>query len=102
MKKPDIFKPNIGYINNNKKAYYSFLEEESKVEEERRINSFTDVNSFLSNLSKRGEYVFNKRVVIETNNKRYDTKIAGKMGNNIITLDGDTININDIIKIYEK
>ena len=40
--------------------------------------------------------------MIVTKDKTYDTRIAGKLGNRLITLDNDSININDIKKIYEK
>ena len=60
-----------------------------------------DVVDFINKLSHDG-YVFNKRVVIVTRDKTYDTKIAGRLGNRIITLDSDSINIDDIVKIYEK
>ena len=101
MKKSDIFKPNIGSVNNNQNAYYSFLEKD-----ETRVNNSSskkeDVNSFINKLSSKGEYIFSKQVIIETNDKTYDTKIAGKMGNRIVTLDGDTINIDDIKSVSEK
>ena len=44
-------------------------------------------------------YVFNVDVKIITSNKTYNTRIAGRVGNNIITLDNDIININDINNI---
>ena len=99
-KKPNIFKPNMEFIDTNKKAYCSYLEEPSIQDEE--IENDVDVLTFLNKLSNSGSYVFNKRVVIVTNNRTYDTRIAGKMGNRLITLDNDSININDIKKIYEK
>ena len=95
-KKPEIFKPNMNFKDNNKKAYYSFLEETKQEESEEK-----DVIEFLNELATTS-YVFNKRVVIITKDKTYDTRIAGKLGNKIITLDNDSINIDDITKIYEK
>ena len=97
MKKPSIFKPDIGYINNNKKTYCSFIEELPT--EERK---HADINSFLDNISRNGEYVFNKRVTIVTKDKTYHTKIAGKMGNRIVTIDGNSINTENIIDIFEQ
>lgn len=41
-------------------------------------------------------YIFNVDVRIITNSKTYNTRIAGRVGNNIITLDNDVINIYDI------
>ena len=102
MKKPEIFKPNIGNINNNKKSYCSFID--SRVEVDNFINNEDGEEpiDFINWLSKSGSYIFNKDVIIETKDKKYNTRIAGKLGNRIITLDNDSININDIIKIYEK
>ena len=102
MKKPEIFKPNIGNINNNKKSYCSFID--SRVEVDNFINNEDGEEpiDFINRLSKSGSYIFNKDVIIETKDKKYNTRIAGKLGNRIITLDNDSININDIIKIYEK
>ena len=99
-KKPNIFKPNMDFIDNNKKAYYSYLEN-PYIEEHKKEDNI-DVLDFLNDLSNSSSYVFNKRVVIITSNKTYDTRIAGKLGNRLITLDNDSININDIEKIYEK
>ena len=99
-KKPEIFKPNMSFIDNNKKAYYSYLEEPSlEVEEQEEVE---DVHDFLNKISGGGRYVFNRRVVIVTKDKTYDTKIAGKLGNRIVTLDNNSIKIDDIVKIYEK
>lgn len=100
-KKPEIFKPEIGKIDNNKKAYYSFLEEETKINQEQYEES-EDVIDFMNKLAKSGSYIFNKDVVIVTKNKKYETRIAGKLGDRIVTLDNESININDIIKVYEK
>lgn len=98
-KKPEIFKPNMSFIDNNKKAYYSFLEEPLK---EEKTDEGYSVEDFFNKVSGSGSYVFNKKVVILTKNKKYDTKIAGNFNNKIITLDNDSIDKKDIIKIYEK
>ncbi len=99
-KKPKIFKPDIGEVNNNKKAYYSFLEDRLNISTEEEPKE--DVVDFVNRLSKSGSYIFNKDVVIVTKDKRYETKIAGKIGNRLITLDNESINVDDVIKIYEK
>ncbi len=103
-KKPEIFKPNMSFTDNNKKAYYSYLEDPLEIENENieKTEDTTDVIGFLNNISSSGSYVFNKKVIIVTNDRTYDTRIAGKLGNRLITLDNDSINIDDIKKIYEK
>ena len=100
-KKPEIFKPEIGRIDNNKKAYYSFLEDRLDIKTE-KYEENEDVIDFMNKLAKSGSYIFNKDVIIVTKDKKYETRIAGKLGDRIVTLDNDYININDIIKIYEK
>lgn len=102
MKKPEIFKPKIGNINNNKKTYCSFIEDKLGVEKEEHIESFEEPIDFINRLGSDGGYIFSKTVVIETKDATYETKIAGKLGNKIATLDNKVINIDDIIKIYEK
>lgn len=101
MKKPEIYKPNIGNINNNTKAYYSFLDDRLDIERKEEPIKESPID-FINKLSKSGTYIFDKDVVIVTKDKKYETRIAGKIGNRVITLDNDSININDIIKIYQK
>lgn len=97
MKKGEIFKPIIEHnLNNNKNAYYSFI----KKEDTRESNE--DPIDTLDRLIKSNSYIFNKKVLIVTKDKEYLTKIAGKIGKRVITLDGDSINIDDIIRIDEK
>lgn len=100
-KKPEIFKPEIGKIDNNKKAYYSFLEDRLDIKTD-EYEENDDVITFMNKLARSGSYIFNKDVIIVTKDKKYETRIAGKLGDRIITLDNDSIKIDDIIKIYEK
>lgn len=102
-KKPEIFKPCIGNVNNNKKTYYSFLDDRLDIEkDEEEVFTRDDAIDFINKLSKSGSYIFNRDVVIVTKDKKYETRIAGKMGDRVVTLDNDSIMINDIIRIYEK
>ena len=104
-KKPKIFKPNMSFIDNNEKAYVSFLNDyrdNNAIFEESKKSSTNDVHGFLNKLSNSGSYVFNKKLEIVTHDKTYHTRIAGKIGNRIITLDNDSINIDDIITISEE
>lgn len=99
-KKPSIFKPDVGNVNNNSKVYYSFLEDRLGIEVEPKTKE--DPINFVNKLSRSGSYIFNKEVVIKTKDKTYNTKIAGKMGDKLVTLDNESIYINDIVDIYEK
>ena len=98
--KKNMYKPNIGEINNNERVYCSFLEDKLGV----RKDDLTDEapSDFINRLVKSGSYMFSKRVIIKANGKIYDTKIAGKIGDKIITMDNDSLKISDIEKIYEK
>ena len=96
-KKSNIFKPDIGYVNNNKQVYYSFLDDSLDIRREEE-----DPRSFMKKIDRSGSYMFRKEVIIKTKDKNYDTKIAGKMGDRIITLDNDIIPIDNIISISEK
>ena len=88
-----IFKPNMDFKDNNKKSFYSGTD---SIDE--RKNS---PKEFIDSLAGPG-YIFGKRVVIVTNDRSYDTKIAAKTGDYIITIDNHKINIADIKDIYQK
>ncbi len=97
-KKPKIYKPDMSFTDNNRKAYYSYLDNQDKD----YASDGMSIDSFLNKVSNDGNYVFNRRVIIITNNREYDTKIVGKFGNKIITIDNDSIDVNSILKVYEK
>ncbi len=90
-----IFKPHIIKDDNNEKVYYSY-DNKSAIKED--IDPFV----FITNLDKDDSYIFSKRVIIETDSDTYDTKIASKNGDKIITIDSDIIPIKDIKKISYK
>ena len=97
-----MFKPEIKHnINNNKTVFYSFLKEKELVlNEESKTNElpFDTLDRLLS----KNKFIFSIPVTIKTNDKVYDTKIAGKIGSRIVTTDKDSILISDIISIEEK
>lgn len=104
MKKlPEIFKKNIepNHIN-NKKVYYGSQEEKTfrNSEKTNTVNDNISVEDKIRKLFKSSRYIFNIDVVIKTNKKDYDTKIAGKVKNSLVTVDNEIIpivEINDII-----
>ena len=100
MNKNNIYKPKIGNINNNQKVYYSYLEDKLSVKSS--YDKGLNADDFLNKLSNSGSYMFTKDVVIETLDNTYNTKIAGKLGNKIVTLDNQVIDMEDIKRIYEK
>lgn len=115
MKKPKVFaNPIDKKINNNQEFFDSegsILNFDNSV---RSSNSQGDlyieesdyrnlnVIEKIEKLLNRNGYIFNVDVVIVTEDKRYETKIAGKVNNHLITLDNDIINIDDIIDLEIK
>lgn len=95
--KPNIFKPDVGDVSNNEEVYYSFLNNKK----EKKLEGISP-RDFLKKIEEDGSYIFSKKVIIETKTKKYDTKIAGKVGNNIITTESKVIPIDSIINIYKK
>ena len=88
MKKKKIYaNKNVGKKGNNQKV--------CEVEEIRNSDN-KSIDDKLNELFNRNGYIFNVDVKIITNNKTYDTKIASMVGNSLITLDNDIINIDDV------
>ena len=88
-KLPNIYKGS-DIRNNNKKTYYS--NEKPSIERKKPSVKLQDLFASPS-------FIFNIRVLIKTKEENYNTRIAGKMGNNIITVDNKVIPIRDIIDI---
>ena len=82
---------NINVNKNNQKS----CEVEEKVINEDAVVDIS-VDEKIDKLFNTNGYVFSKNVEIVTNDKVYNTKIAGKVNNHIITLDNDIIKISDI------
>lgn len=106
MKKdlPNIYKGQIpSSVRNNKDVYYT---SEKETEKKVNVNMYSDqpgtVEEKLKKLFRGTRYVFNIGVIIETDRKTYDTKIAGQVKNSIVTVDGDVIPIIEIKNIIIK
>ena len=91
MKKlPKIYQNKIDKnIHNNKEIDY--VKETNK-----------NIKEILNKILNEEGYSYNKEVIIETNNKVYDTYIITRTKNNIVTLEDEIININDIKNIKIK
>ena len=85
---PELYKCQVSK-DLNSKVYYS----QGDISE-RNYKSLS-VNELFSTYS----YIFNLDVLIKTPKKDYKTRIAGRVGNNLITLDNDVIPINEVIEI---
>ena len=91
MKKNKVFVNKINKVRNNQVS----CEVEEK-EKEIILEPSLTVNEKLDKLFNTNGYIFNINVKIITDDKTYDTKIANRIGNNIITMDSDIICIKTI------
>lgn len=93
MKKEKIFANKIKEkIGNNQSVCE--VEESNDLIIETKDNK--NVEEKLNDLFNTNGYIFNTNVKIITNDKTYNTKIASRVGDNLITLDNDVIRINEI------
>lgn len=110
-KLPSVFANRISpEVSKNKKVFYSEKEITPPVNVERKIDilpqtnlsSAEEVELELRKLFKSTSHIFNIPVEIVTNEKSYDTKIAGRVQNQIITIDNDLIKVSEIVSIKRK
>ena len=91
MKKNKVFVNKIdGDIGNNQN--YCEVNDKKEIYNSKESN----VENKLNELFNTNGYIFNIKVKIVTDKKIYNTRIASRVGNNIITLDNDVISINEI------
>lgn len=95
---PSVFKGKNIKNQHCKDIYYI----DNKLNSNERYVDNISVSEKLKKLFKTNRYVFNIGVIIETNEKVYDTKIAGKIKNSIVTVEGDTIPIIEIKNLIIK
>ncbi len=103
MKKelPNIYKNQLNKdINRNLDVYH--VKDTLNYTKESNRNSQLTVEQKLKKLFQSSRYIFNIEVKIITSKKEYNTKIAGKVKNSIVTVDGDTIPIIEIEDIIIK
>lgn len=103
MKKelPNIYKSQLSKDNNRNLDVYHVKEMSENRKENSRYSQLT-VEQKIKKLFQSSRYIFNIEVKIITNKKEYNTKIAGKVKNSIVTVDGDTIPIIEIEDIIIK
>ena len=89
--KKEIYANKITKKMDNNQNYCDVLNNSEKI-----INNNVSVEDKIKELFNTNGYVFNINVKIITNSKTYNTKVAGRVGNNLITLDNDVIHIKDI------
>lgn len=100
-----IFANKINKKIGNNQAFYDISDitkEQVKTSGIQNNDDNLTVNEKIDKLLKRNGYIFNVDVKIITTKREFDTKIAGKMNNHLITIDNDIINISDIKDIIIK
>ena len=98
---PNIYKYQLNKdINRNLDVYH--VKDTLNYTKESNRNSQLTVEQKLKKLFQSSRYIFNIEVKIITSKKEYNTKIAGKVKNSIVTVDGDTIPIIEIEDIIIK
>lgn len=103
MKKelPHIYKnETVSRVKKNRDVYHIQASDENPEKEVLLGNDPVSVEAKLKKLFQSRRYIFNIGVEIITKRKVYDTKIAGKVKNSIVTIDGEVIpmiEIEDII-----
>lgn len=99
MKKlPKIYQNEINKkINNNKTTCY-IKNENTKIES----MSNQDISKLLDEVFSGIGYSYNIPLTIKTKQNIYNTSLIARTKNNIITLDNDTIPLNEIISITKK
>ncbi len=90
-KLPKIFHNKINNDISNNREYVVAV----KNDEKRNID-------FINSLFSEEGFIFNKPLIIKTNNYIFDTAIVKKDNNYIYTLTDDIIDINDIVSIERK
>ena len=100
-KLPEIFKnTNAKTHSNNKKICY--LREKKTIDSSSLNSNNFSIEDKIKKLFKSSRYIFNIGVLIKTNKKDYDTKIAGRVKNSLVTIDNDIIPIVEIEDIIIK
>lgn len=79
-------------LNNNKEVFVSSDKENRSIKSE---NIPQKINEIFASI----HHVYKSKVRITTNNDDFITTIVGKTGNDLLTLNGEKININDIVDI---
>jgi len=93
MKKGKVF---VNKIEKNLKNNQDYCEVVENDDRKVLSNINENIEDKIDRLFNTNGYIFNVDVKIITDNKIYNTKIASRVGNNLITLDNNIIEINDI------
>lgn len=98
-KLPNVFHNQINKkLNNNSEYYYS---SETKKEEE-PTNQPKNIRKAITEIFSSPNYIYKANVIITLKDKEIEKRIIGRNKNYLITMDNETIPIDDIIDIKRK
>ncbi len=85
-------------IDNNKKVYYSFYDNNEEIINEVEID-YMDIHNKINNLFKSIDFVYKKKFLIKTKDSEKEYIIISKSFDYLLTINGIKIYIKDIIDI---
>ena len=93
MEKPKVFASPINKkINNSQELFYGSNKED-------RVISSKDIIKEINSIFSSSNHVYKSRVSITTSNDSFTCDIVGKTNSSLLTLDGKSIAIKDILEI---
>jgi hypothetical protein len=90
---PKVFENKIGYIDNDQKIFYG--------NDRNVIKDNININKKINDIFLSSNHVYKSKVRIIMKDKELEKVIVGKTKNNLLTITGELININDIIDIQK-
>jgi len=101
-KLPNVFaNKNTGVVNNNKEVYYSLEDEKKKsleIETNKSIKTII-IRKKINDLFNSESFVYKVNVIITTLDGDRECTLIAKSNDNLLTINNESISINDIIDI---
>ncbi len=97
-KLPNVFHNKIEKkLNNNSEYYYS-----SEIKKDEISTPNKNIRKTITEIFSSPNYIYKANVIIKLKNKEIEKRIIGRNKNYLITMDNETIPIDDIIDIKRK
>ena len=104
-KLPGVFVNRINKkLTNNESVFYEKknINLNNKVSNKVNLDKDKTVNEKINSIFTSKEYVYKLEVIIKLKDKTLTKKIIGRNKNELITIEGEVISIDDVIDIYPK
>lgn len=104
-KLPGVFVNRINKkLSNNESVFYEKknINFDSLVNNKLNKDTSKTVNEKINSIFTSNEYVYKMEVIIKLKDKTLTKKIIGRNKNELITIEGEVISIDDVIDIYPK